>query len=212
MDIDRVEYIRERIYLISPKGLVERFAREYSSLIAPEEFDDVVLLGGEFDRISISRYLPSIPIEGNTSDLWWCSLLTFSWSTPPHDVLYTEPEFLEVKWLHEIVIRSEGESFDLIDLFGECGQEEKWYIDGSSLYHPHEGESIDLRYHTVDDEKIIVGRADHIESLLSVVSDICMVSLRSEIERDILTDGLIIFDDEDFLHTREYTDPILRAN
>lgn len=69
VDIDRVEYIREWIYLISPKGLVERFAREYRSLISPEEFDDVVLLGGEFDRISISRYLSSIPIEGNTSDL-----------------------------------------------------------------------------------------------------------------------------------------------
>jgi hypothetical protein len=73
-----------------------------------------------------------------------------------HDILDTQAELLKVKWLHEIVISTERESLDLIDLLVECGEEEKWYLDRPRLHHTYERESIDLRDHTIDDEKVVL--------------------------------------------------------
>ena len=113
------------------------------------------------------------------------------------DILYTQHELIEVEWLHEIVICTERESFDLIDLLRECCQEEKWYTDTSSTEHTDKRESVDMWHHAVYNEEVILAMSDHIECHLSVISHTWGMSPCLEIEGDILSDSTIIIDDED---------------
>jgi hypothetical protein len=69
MHIDRIESIREWITLISPERLIDRLSREDTPLRLPEKLHDIILLRGELDPASLSRYLLSIRVEDDICDL-----------------------------------------------------------------------------------------------------------------------------------------------
>ena len=85
-----------------------------------------------------------------------------------HDILDTKSEFLEVEWLHEIVISSERESLDLVYLLRECREEEKWYLDTTSRQHTDKRESVYQWHHPIYDEEIIATPSYHIEGFFSI--------------------------------------------
>ncbi len=114
------------------------------------------------------------------------------------DILYTKCEFFEIEGLHEIVIGTERESFDLIYLLRESREKKKWDMVIPRLEHTHQRESIDTRHETIDDEEVIGLSCDHLKCLFSIECMVDLVSLGREIEDDILCDDLVIFGDEDF--------------
>ena len=127
------------------------------------------------------------------------------------DILYTQHELIEVEWLHEIVICTEGEPFDLIELLRERCQKEEWYTDTSSTEHTDERESIDVWHHTIDDEEVVLLSSYHIESHLAMIRDGSIVSFIGQIERDIFCDSMIIIDDE-YMHERILVEELYRLS
>lgn len=163
-----------------------------------EECEDSVLLGREVDMLSISRYGLSSRVDMDIADI---GRRLSDWSSSAsHDILYSQPQFLQVKRLHQIVIRPECEPLDAVYLLVSGSEEEKRDSDTSIHQYPHECEPIDAWDHTIDDETVIRPRPYHIKSPLPIVNGLSMVSFRREIEGDILGDTRIVFDDEDGLH------------
>ncbi len=59
-----------------------------------------------------------------------------------------------------------------------------------------------MRHHTIDDEEVIPFASYHVERYLSIRCYRCLISLRLQVERDILSDLGIVIDDE-YVHMKE---------
>jgi hypothetical protein len=146
--------------MVSPEFLIYLITREDSPLMLPEECEDSVFLGGEIDLNIISHHSLCISIEYDISNLiGFLQMSSLSSSTPLKDILDTQTELLQVKRLHQIVICSECEPLDTIDLLAECREEQERYYDTTIYEHPHERESIDARDHTINYETVIRARS-----------------------------------------------------
>lgn len=75
-------------------------------------------------------------------------------------------------------------------------------MDRTRLEHTHECESVYTRHHPIDDEEIIPLASYHVERHLSIRCYRCLISLRLQVERYILSDLGIVIDDE-YMHMRE---------
>lgn len=194
VDVHRIERGGEVIDLFSPDGLIDLLSWEDRAPIFPEKKKNIVFFRGEIDDMAFDPDDMSIfiDLDGGIARSWE----SYGWSLSFRDIFDTESELFEIAGFHEVVISSERESLDPVSLFPERGEKEKWYIDLSCSEHPHERESIDLGHHPVEYEKVETLTRDHIEGFGSIFRDLSRVSLRSEIEGDIVSDVGMIFGDE----------------
>jgi hypothetical protein len=212
MDIYRIEGCL-RYLISSPDILIERFPREDGTLMIHESFEESIFEWRKLYSLSLFEYHFCISIDTDIADICMRILMRRygrSILVSFDNVLDPETELLEVKGLHEIVISAECESLDLICLFPESGEKEKWYLDRASSKHPYERESIDLWHHPIEDEKVVFLSHDHIEGDFPILRTLDLMSLCFEVESDIFSDGRMIFDDDDthryiFIHYNSIT-------
>jgi hypothetical protein len=94
-------------------------------------------------------------------------------------------KFDERKWFHQIVVAAGAQTAHFVVDLSQCTDDQEWCADAAIAQSTHDGNSVDVRQHTVDRDHGIVTRRAPAQRLTACRSQIDLVTARRELFREL---------------------------
>ncbi len=192
-----VDHVGLRVEMIVPHALEQHGARHHLPAVAHHELQQLEFARREFDFLAVAHDPARHPVEFQIRQFQSGVRFRAAVLAASRERVDARQQLRHVIRLGQVIVAAGAKARDAIVDVAERAQYENRHLAPRRAQRLHQGESIQLRQHAIDDRQIDGDRGREVQPLETVPRNVDRVSHLSKRFGEVIACNFVIFDNQD---------------